>query len=457
MRRPSDSSLSARLFHVLTATFLVVSLTFGGASRSDVITSDIVALLALPIAGLAIWRLHAAGGPAPEHRLPLMVLAAILILPLLQLIPLPPALWTALPGRALIVEGLRDAGLTPGWGPISLSPTRTWAAFLALLPAVAVFLAVLLANSDARRRLVIALLAVGGLSVLLGGAQLAGGQDSALRFYEITNRSAAVGFFSNRNHLASLLICVVVLGAAWAVQAGLRRPPARFQLAAALTIVLIAILGAGSTGSRAGLVLLAPAGAGALLLAWRAGIGRGRGLLVLGVLGAGFAAALLIVHLSFGETIARLQGGFGEDVRIIAAEVGLRAAKAFAPFGSGFGSFVPAYKIFEGPESVINTYINHAHNDWLEVLIEGGLPAVLVALAFIVWFARTAFGLWRRGGPEATMARAGSLVVLLLLAHSAMDYPLRTPAMMAVFALACALMLPGLAQVRTRVTPAPAA
>lgn len=455
MRRPSDSSLSARLFHALTVAFFVIALVLGGASRAEVATSDLVALLALPLIGLSIWRLRAAGGPAPEHRLPLMILAAVLALPLIQLIPLPPSVWTALPGRDLVTGGLRDAGVAVGWAPISLSPARTWAAFLSLAPAVAMFLALLTTPGEVRRRLIVVLLVIGGLSVLLGAFQLAGGTESPLRFYEITNRSAAVGFFSNSNHLASLLICVVILGSAWAVHSGLRRPPARFQLAAAISVALLAALGEGATGSRAGLLLLAPAGLGILALAWRAGVARGRGKLVLAILAAAFVAGLVIVQLSFGHAIARLQTGFGDDVRIVALEIGLKAAKAFAPFGSGFGTFVPVYKIFEGPESVINTYINHAHDDWLEVLIEGGVLAVLVAAAFLFWFGRTAWALWRRGGPETTLARAASLTALMLVVHSALDYPLRSPAMMTVFALSCALMLPIAA--RARLSPANAA
>lgn len=451
MRRSSDSSFSVRLFHAYALTFLALALLVGGASRQEVFAPELVSLAAIPLIGLSVWRLRDRAGA--DLRLPLGILAALLALPLLQLIPLPYGLWTGLPGRDLVTGALGDAGVAPGWAPISLSPARTWSAFLALLPATAMFLAVLTLAAEPRRRAMLVVIAAGAVSVVVGALQLAGGPDSPLRVYEITNRAAAVGFFSNRNHLASLLICVVVLAAAWGARAALRRPAAFGQLAAALLVIVLAAIGAGMTGSRAGLVLLLPAGVGAALLAWRAGVARGRGKLALGVLAAGFVAALLIVQLSFGDTIARLQGGFAEDVRVTAAGVGWEAAKAFAPFGSGFGSFVPAYKIFEGPESVINTYINHAHDDWLEVLIEGGLPAALVMAVFLVWFGLTAWKLWRSDAADATPGRAGSLVVLLLLIHSALDYPLRTPAMMVVFALACGLMLPS-ATPRPRLAPA---
>ena len=42
---------------------------------------------------------------------------------------------------------------------------------------------------------------------------------------------------------------------------------------------------------------------------------------------------------------------------------------------------------------------------------------------------------------ERTLTRAAGLVVLLLIAHSFVDYPLRTNAMLGVFAFACALLV----------------
>jgi hypothetical protein len=161
-----DSILSARLFHVLTIALLLVALVFGGASRDEVISSDIVGLIALPVLALGVWRLR--DGIEPAHRLPLLIMAGVVVLPLLQLIPLPAGLWTALPGRAPVVDGLRAAGLEPGWAPVSLSPQHTWSSWLSLIPAVAMFVAALSLDMTARMRLSLILLAFAGLSVLLG-------------------------------------------------------------------------------------------------------------------------------------------------------------------------------------------------------------------------------------------------------------------------------------------------
>ncbi len=440
VQRPRDSSLSVRLFHACVFAFLVVAMLLGGASRTEVLGPDIVALAALPVMGMAIWRLRTTF--LPEWRWPLILLGAVMALPLVQLIPLPSFLWTAMPGRGPIVADLRLASVPIGWAPLSLSPQATWNSFLALLTPAAMLLAGLTIAPEWRRRMVFFVIGFGVVSVLLGAAQLAGGGDSPLRFYDVTNDSAAVGFFSNRNHFASMLACVVVLASAWAADAALGRTASRRDLALALAAVAIAVAGVGMTGSRAGLVLLVPAGLGAIALAWRNGVGRGKGWRVLAVLGAGFVVAAVLVQLTFGVAIDRLQAGFSqENTRLVAAAGSWSAIKALMPFGSGMGTFVPVYKMFEDTGAVINTYINHAHDDWIEVVLEGGLAAVLLLLAFVAWFGRQALRIWRLVGVETGPARAASLCVLLFMVHSLADYPLRSPANAALFALCCATML----------------
>jgi hypothetical protein len=55
--------------------------------------------------------------------------------------------------------------------------------------------------------------------------------------------------------------------------------------------------------------------------------------------------------------------------------------------------------------------------------------------------------LWSSSQPETpvldlALARAAPIVIVLLLIHSAMDYPLRTPALSVLFAVACACLVP---------------
>ena len=128
------------------------------------------------------------------------------------------------------------------------------------------------------------------------------------------------------------------------------------------------------------------------------------------------------------------------------------AAKAFWPLGSGMGTFVPVYGIFEQPEDVhLNFYVNHAHNDLLEVWLEAGVAGLAFIGAFVLWLLRRIYVLWWRNAStgfretDLLLARAASIAVLLLLMHSLVDYPLRTGAMMTLFAFVCALTIEPLA------------
>lgn len=437
--------MTSRLFSFACAGFLLLALLLGGATREEVIAPDMVGLLALPLLGWAIWRLRDRKLEKTE-RLAFAILAGCFLVGVIQLIPLPPALWTALPGRGPIVADLAVAGVPPGWAPISLRPQATVSALLALIPAAALFLATRTLDQPGRRRLVLLILGVAVASAVVGGLQVIGGSESPLRFYAVTNPEPAVGFFSNRNHLAALFVCVVPFATLEALEAAARRPAGRVRIALMLALILLAAAGVAMTQSRAGALLLGLGLLGGVAMAWRAGLAKGRGRLILAGGVMLLALGALSAPILFAGTFDRFEGGFTGDLRLRAAQVAAGAAWTYAPFGSGLGSFVPVYMMHETPAAMQNTYVNHAHDDWLELLLEAGLLAAAVMAAFMVWFGRLALRAWRRhrtsdGAGGGTAARAASLVIGLLLAHSLVDYPLRSPAMMCVFALACGLML----------------
>jgi hypothetical protein len=135
-----------------------------------------------------------------------------------------------------------------------------------------------------------------------------------------------------------------------------------------------------------------------------------------------------------------------EDLRWPVARVTSKAAIANLPFGSGFGTFVPVYDKFAPRTLLADTYVNRAHNDWLELWLTGGAPAIILAFGFLLWFGVTAFRLWNGRQPntpilDLALAQAASIVIVLLLLHSVVDYPLRTPALSVLFAIACGFMI----------------
>ncbi len=82
-------------------------------------------------------------------------------------------------------------------------------------------------------------------------------------------------------------------------------------------------------------------------------------------------------------------------------------------------------------------WVNHAHNDYLELLLETGLPGLLLMLAFLGWFVFQTTRVWR--SPFASLfAKAATIAAAAILVHSIVDYPLRTAGIVAISRLASA-------------------
>ena len=94
-------------------------------------------------------------------RLPLFLIFAVVLVPVLQLVPLPPQVWTILPGRAEVAEAYKAAGMSLPFLPISLEPLTTLRSLLSLLPAIAVFLGVFSLREEAELRWVLLLIFFG--------------------------------------------------------------------------------------------------------------------------------------------------------------------------------------------------------------------------------------------------------------------------------------------------------
>ena len=439
---------SARLTAPAAAVVLAAALLLGGGTMQGLPGDAIVIATGLLLAVLLV-----AAWPAPilrPYRLELSLLAAVLALPLLQLLPLPPALWTALPGRAVLAAQQAAVGIAPHWAPLSLDPAGTWRAWLALLPGASLFVAALTLDTRALTRLtaLIPLLALAG--ALLGFAQVAGGPGSPLRLFAYTQRGSAEGFFANRDHFADLLNVAMLLTAAWLIALWLQprtQASGRALAMAAGWVTLAALLiGLLLTQSRAGVALGALTLLAIVVLAWRAGQAKPR-------LARRVALALLVIamlSLQWGlyAVLARLHQDVFEDSRWWIMRTTWIAAQHYGWLGSGIGSFVHVLPQFQARATLIPPYVNHAHDDYLELWLEGGVPALLLMLAFVAWWLWRSLRAWRMlpamAAADAHAALpmllrcAAAIGVLLLLLHATVDYALRTLALEATLAMLCA-------------------
>lgn len=455
MREFLRSKLGDGSFFLFGAV-MVTDLILGGATRSGYVSDVVLQLLAIPLLLISAWRLSELPSLGMA-RLPLLFCGFVFLLPLVQCLPLPPTLWTLLPQRQLEADAYAITGQPLPWMPISISPRSTMLSALALMVPVSIFLGTILLGHAQRRRLSLIVLGVGIVSVFLGLTQVAQGVGNSLRFYDFNNANDAIGFFANRNHFASLLCAQVVVAGAWLKESALLAAngpreklfaPSRMLPVMASFIVLVALIaGEAMTRSRGGLSLtiLALLGILALVLADR------RGATVVTparLVGAAVALAVMFsTQFALYRIMDRLAFDPMHDSRIAFARTTADVAWNLMPFGSGMGTFVPIYAAAERPaDLVISTFANRAHDDWLELWLETGLFGPILLSAFLCWLALRSLAVWRPAAENAwpidtSLARAATLVIILLLAHSFVDYPLRTAAMSAIFAFACGLLI----------------
>lgn len=450
---------SRRAFWVMLA-MLVLAALFGGASRSDesaqaVVRAGMAALLAvLVLVGRpAEWR---------SLRLPLLFMGLLVLVMGAMLVPLPPQLWTMLPGRELFAEAAPLTGGAQQWRPFAISPPLGHNALYALIPPAAVLIGLAFLTPRDRVRLVWSVAALIVASAVLGVAQVSGGTESPLRWYQITNRESGVGFFANRNHQAVFLAAGFPILALWVASEADRwmSRELRAWLAGGSALLLaIALL---TTGSRAGLLVGAIAILGTLALHGAALAAQIRAmaprvrLMALGgalLTVAAIAAAALVSPQA--RSIVRLLGlSIGEDARAKSLPTLEAVLGGYFPAGTGFGGFEPAFRSAEPFGLLRLTYLNEAHNDYIQLAIEAGLVGLALLAAFLIWWGLRSWAALRAGGSGGSALaarRAGSLILLLILIASAADYPMRTPLMMVLAVIAAAwLALPGAAE-RARV------
>lgn len=427
------------------AGFVVLVFLLGGGSRHDVPALIILRPLA------ALFLAYAMAGMTGEQwrliRVPMLLLAALALVIWLQLVPLPPSLWTGLPAREPIVEMGRALGMDGLWRPLSMAPAKTWNALFSLLVPAAALALFAIQEPEGRRQIWTVVLAMALISALIGVAQITTGQ---FYFHAFSPAGYATGLFANRNHQGVLLAAMLLL-AAWqfaAVRPRQRGAGMKGLLALAPLVFLVPMIFL--AGSRAGLIcaglgLLLAVGliAQAPLVPQSFSIGRRVQLsrnALLGGLGLFFAALVGVVVLSSRAlALDRLfDDGALENLRWQVLPTLTDMAGDQLVWGSGFGAFEYVYRIYEPVALLGPKYLNNAHNDWLQYVIEGGLPAVLVLLAAILAFAGKSIAAWRSDSGELRRRRLMAAGVLLLFAvASLVDYPVRVPSIMVVVALAC--------------------
>jgi O-antigen ligase len=388
------------------------------------------------------------------------------LLAAMQLVPLPaaPHAWLA-PGSADVWRPSEPAALAvlgSGLHPVSLHPAATlqWLAFFAALVSLALVAAPALRDRRAALRAAVVVTSGAVLVALFG---FVGRLWFADRLYGVlvVPTIAPFGPFVSKNHfagyveMAALLAAGLAAGLASESRSGpgplgwIESPRApRVMLAAAAAAVLalavpVSLSRGGSVSLVAGLavfvlLLVAPHGRASSRP-------RSRRARRLGAAAAALAVTLVAIAIVLPpEARARVVtlGDASSAYRLGLWRDSLRLVASSPLLGSGLGAYADAIPRFKTGAGDVR--VEHAENDWLELVAEGGLVAAALALVAVGALFTAA---WRRLRDEPHRLvrglRTGALAGLVALAvHSLFDFNLRLPsnallaALLAAFALA---------------------
>lgn len=429
---------------------------------------------------LALYLFSLVGYPQSGFRAPALTAALVLLLMLLvlQILPLPLSLiQTVSPLSADVVHlrnqlfqstgldtllpaGIRGAAEV---GTISVAPRAT-------LRSVCLFVAylggfVVMVNCARRwrhiRNIATTIVVAGFILAVVSLIHKLSGSPEMLWFYSRPDDCDPFGAFTNRNHFAFHMILLFGLALGLLLSAGhvfeiqaksdWRERLAWLSTERASRLALLAFAAAllgGAVGvslSRGGIASLALA-MGAIGIV--SGLHRRSDVRWAGRL---WVVVLLVVAvvlwLGWQPVVTRLASlpGAADDLarnsRMVSARDTMMILGAFPVLGCGFGAFQYIFPLFQSPEIQFGHWL-HAHNDWVEFLVEGGVVGGVLLVLVLAFFCHTV----RSRFPDA-IARSRLFVLGLLVSitaaalHSLLDYSLQKPANAMLLAVLCGLVV----------------
>lgn len=414
-----------------TALLLGVAVLFGGGGVGNGLGNMMVQLTALGVLAVDFQAVGKFGKSAPTPLRLLIGLSFALVL--FQLIPLPPELWQALPRRDLLATAIELAGAEADtWMSLSIQRARTATAFVGMFTPLAAIILVATLEKPALGLVFKILAGVGIACVAVGSIQIATGNTWGVLYGPAFNGSVLYAFFANRNSagiffdLVFLAICVVPL------------PPRNLGWNIARTLAgAVAALAVVFTQSRSSsaLLILALVFAVTRAIAQR-DPGRGKAIasarFVIPLLLVGGIGVLAVSSVMYSGRAALTATRYEnlDDSRPRIWEDASYTARSFLPLGSGMGTFDEVFQLDESLEYMMVPTAGRAHNDYIELLIEAGIPGIVLLTGWLFWIGMAA---WRsRHSSQRWLGWASASGLLLIALQSLVDYPLRSQALLCV-------------------------
>jgi O-antigen ligase len=398
-----------------------------------------------------------AGRTSSDTRLLDAALVATVVVAAANLLPVPSAVRALLSPQA---DDVRAAlFVAPGdpraWRPLALSPDQTAYAIGLLLTAVIVFRAARRVFADGGVRRIVRLCAYSGMVAAFLAIALSTTADPTLiygRWPAIDAGARPYGPFVNRNHFATWLLMACPLAAGYVAARLDSARPSAVRLSAGLlalaefagtsvlwvgvSAVVMTIALVIST-SRSGLTAFAVSIAvGAWLV--RARLTRRTRVLALAavVMIGAIVLAFVNVHPLLARVDETLTVGTAGRPRIW--QETWRIVREFWLTGTGLGGYQTAMAVTQQGDRTV--FINQAHNQYLQLLAEGGVLLTLCVAVAAIAFVRLFRKRLAEDSSSSVWLRIGAGIAILGVAVQGLwETGLRIPANGVLFAIAAAV------------------
>jgi putative inorganic carbon (HCO3(-)) transporter len=444
-----DAPIAILVQTSLTVGLALAVLAFGGTGKVS------FAIVQLLFFGVAAFFVASAPESAFRPSAKLIVVPAILTaVVLLQLCPLPDSWLHRFAGRETPMAGMHA-------GYLSFEPYATRTRLLILVTCFVAFYFAQIVSQDRRRTkfFIASLVALGTFEAFYGLVQYLTGWQQIFAYVKKFDLEEATGTYINRNHYAGFLEMILPFSLAlvfyeYAKLRGNRGKSMSFRKLIAksglqrlvLWLCVSVILCAALIFSRSRMGILAAASSVLVIFALIS-ISRFRGRT------SSLLAAMFIVlsiglalWIGPGPIVSRFQSvedeySLGGPSRVSIWRDALPLIQHHPWLGTGLGTFPIAYT--SGQTTFLTQFVNHAHNDYLELAADLGIPAAFVLFAsFFLVLARAARAfLFGEGDFERVVALGcvGSIVAILL--HSFADFNLYIPANALLFSVILGIAL----------------
>jgi len=394
-----------------------------------------------------------------NNHLPLILISTTTLWIGIQCLPLPASLLSLLSPASALIQGSVENHI----GSIALDPSITALEFRKSLALTLLFaLTLLLVNSMQRLKwlayIIVASAFIQALTAItldLSNIQYSIGQYTYSSNHDLIKPGGrAIGFYSNPDHLAGLMEMALAVGIGLLISMlksihlrGWRQrlhhiaqtllgPKARLRIVLIFLCITL-VMTHSRMGNTAFFISLMVSGVLFLMLSRHASKSVSIfiiSLIVLDILIIGSWFGFQKVAQRIGDTTMQAEAQRGDVYVDTYAMI-----DNFKLTGIGAGNFFSAFPAYKqnGP----NYYIDHVHNDYLELVLElgllGSIPLLLLVLLSLV-SALSALKK-RRSGLILGMNFAALMGTISILIHSSVDFNLHVPANAALFTTLLAL------------------